>query len=257
LRYLSRENLVANEDPDRPEDPWLTLAEIAEELRVNPATVRQWVAKGRLEATRVGQRKLLVRRSELDRVLEGAGAPAASAEISAPSSATPAPRRPQFPVSELQPAEASVSAPVASGAVRDAIDSVRVADRAWESALTASELAPPDPGFAARVHAIADAAEREGSALLNAAINVGLRWSSRPGARGMRLSHELRPGGNRPGPPELWERFDAGIERLGIAMEGTELSAVAYAFTELSEVLRLIADELEKAGPGWALPQAG
>ena len=73
----------------------------------------------------------------------------------------------------------------------------------------------------------------------------------------MRLSHELRSGGNRPGPPELWQRFDAAIERLGIAMEGTELSAVAHAFTELSEVLRLIADDLESAGPGWALPHAG
>jgi excisionase family DNA binding protein len=249
---------MANEDPDRPDDPWLTLAEIADELRVNPATVRQWVAKGRLEATRVGQRKLLVRRSELDRVLEGAGAPAAGGHVSASTdTSTPVPRRPQFPVSELQPADESVSAPVASGVVRDAIDLVRMADRGWESALTASELAPPDPGFALRVRAIADAAEREGSALLNAAVNVGLRWSSRPGARGMRLSHELRAGGNRPGPPALWERFDAAIERLGIAMEGTELSAVAYAFSELSAVLWLIADELESAGPGWALPQAG
>lgn len=248
---------MANEDPDRPDDPWLTLAEIAHELRVNPATVRQWVAKGRLEATRVGQRKLLVRRSELDRVLEGAGAPAASAEISPQSSATPAPRRPQVPVSDLQPAEDSAAETIGSQVVRDAIDLVRMADRGWESALKASELAPPDPSFAMRVRAIADAAEREGSALMNAAVNVGLRWTSRPGARGMRLSHELRPGGNRPGPPELWERFDAAIELLGIAMEGTELSAVAYAFTELSEVLRLIADTLESAGPGWALPQAG
>ncbi len=224
---------------------------------MNPATVRQWVAKGRLEATRVGQRKLLVRRSELDRVLEGAGAPAGGSEISAPSSATPALRRPQVPVSELQPGEGLAADVDGSGVVRDAIDLVRMADRGWESALTASELAPPDPGFAVRVRAIADAAEREGSALLNAAVNVGLRWSSRPGARGMRLSHELRPGGLRPGPPELWERFDASVERLGIAMGGTELSAVAHAFTELSDVLRLIADELESAGPGWALPEAG
>jgi ABC-2 type transport system permease protein len=52
------------------DDPWLTVAEIAEELRVNPATVRLWVSKGTLPATRAGQRKLLIRRSDLDRMLE-------------------------------------------------------------------------------------------------------------------------------------------------------------------------------------------
>src|SRR5947209_19873247 len=58
-------------EPDDVEgDPWLTVAEIAEELRVNPATVRLWVSKGALPATRAGQRKLLIRRSDLDRMLE-------------------------------------------------------------------------------------------------------------------------------------------------------------------------------------------
>jgi len=52
------------------EDPWLTVAEIASELRVNPATVRLWVSKGTLPATRAGQRKLLIRRSDLDAMLE-------------------------------------------------------------------------------------------------------------------------------------------------------------------------------------------
>lgn len=53
------------------EDPWLTLAEIADELRVNPSTVRLWVSQGQLRASRAGQRKWLVRRSELDRMLGG------------------------------------------------------------------------------------------------------------------------------------------------------------------------------------------
>ncbi len=52
-------------------DPWLTLAEIADELRVNPATVRQWASKGQLKASRAGVRKWIVRRSELDRMLAG------------------------------------------------------------------------------------------------------------------------------------------------------------------------------------------
>ncbi len=55
---------------DQAEDPWLTLAEIAKALRVNPATVRLWVSRGKLNAKRAGQRKLLVQRSEPNRMLE-------------------------------------------------------------------------------------------------------------------------------------------------------------------------------------------
>lgn len=51
------------------QDPWLTLAEIAQELRVSAATVRLWVSQGRLGATRAGARKWLVRRSELERMI--------------------------------------------------------------------------------------------------------------------------------------------------------------------------------------------
>ena len=61
---------VSDVDPEDLEDPWLTVAEIASELRVNPATVRLWVSKGTLPATRAGQRKLLIRRSDLDAMLE-------------------------------------------------------------------------------------------------------------------------------------------------------------------------------------------
>jgi excisionase family DNA binding protein len=61
-------DLPAQHDLDAP-DSWLTIAEIAAELRVNPATVRLWIARRRLPATRPGQRKLLVRRSDVDRML--------------------------------------------------------------------------------------------------------------------------------------------------------------------------------------------
>ena len=37
---------------------------------VNPATVRQWVSKGQLKASRAGVRKWIVRRSDLDRMLD-------------------------------------------------------------------------------------------------------------------------------------------------------------------------------------------
>ena len=53
---------MTDAEPDRTEDPWLTVAEIAAELRINPATVRLWIARGKLKARRAGQRKLLVQR---------------------------------------------------------------------------------------------------------------------------------------------------------------------------------------------------
>ena len=85
---------MTENEPDPAEDPWLTLAEIAEELRVNPATVRLWISRGRLKAMRAGQRKLLVRRSELDRMLT----------LADPSRAEPAqPRDPGSAPSGLLP----------------------------------------------------------------------------------------------------------------------------------------------------------
>jgi hypothetical protein len=34
------------------DDPWLTVAEVAAELRLNPATIRLWISKGQLTAVR-------------------------------------------------------------------------------------------------------------------------------------------------------------------------------------------------------------
>ena len=54
-------------------DPWLTSAEIAAELRVVPATVRLWISRDQLNATRAGRRKFLVRRSDGNRMLAEPG----------------------------------------------------------------------------------------------------------------------------------------------------------------------------------------
>ena len=129
---------------------------------------------------------------------------------------------------------------------RVAVDQVLLADRLWKAALDASEFAPPDAGFAARVRGVADASEQEAAALRLADAS-GVGWNPVPDTRRMRLSYELRPGGNRPGPIQLWERFDAAVEWLGVAMEGVAVSAVARAFAELSEVARAIAAELDRA----------
>src|SRR5579859_2022724 len=88
--------------PIRPvpgEDPWLTVPQLAEELKIHPATVRIWIKAGRLRAVRVG-REWRLRRSEIDRALTSDASPAyaehdaASApEPTSVQSITPAPRQ--------------------------------------------------------------------------------------------------------------------------------------------------------------------
>ena len=57
-------------------DEYLTVAEIAGELKLNQQTVRNWIDRGELRAVRAGSRRVRVRRSDLDRMLsEGATAP--------------------------------------------------------------------------------------------------------------------------------------------------------------------------------------
>lgn len=60
---------------DSLEDTFLTVAEVAELLKLNQQTVRNWIDQGSLPALRVG-RRVRIRRSDLERVLEqGATAP--------------------------------------------------------------------------------------------------------------------------------------------------------------------------------------
>jgi excisionase family DNA binding protein len=61
-----------------PEDSFLTVAEVAEMLKLNQQTVRNWIDQGSLPALRVG-RRVRIKRSDFERVLErsytgGAGA---------------------------------------------------------------------------------------------------------------------------------------------------------------------------------------
>lgn len=52
------------------EDELLTLPQIAQILQLNPSTVRLWVTEKRLPAQKAGGRKWLVRRGDLERMLE-------------------------------------------------------------------------------------------------------------------------------------------------------------------------------------------
>jgi excisionase family DNA binding protein len=50
------------------EDPFLTVAEVAEILRLNQQTIRNWIDAGSLPAVRIG-RRVRIKRSDLDRLL--------------------------------------------------------------------------------------------------------------------------------------------------------------------------------------------
>lgn len=218
------------------DDPWLTLAEIAEELRVNPATVRLWVARGQLKATRAGQRKWLVRRFELDRMLTATSEPSPQAARESGEAFPAPPRRPLPPEAE-PPTTKGAEQPGRVIEGRDAAELVRLADRNLNEALAASRYAPPSSGYLDRLRAIADGFEHAASALRNAASAVGLRWRGHSTFGWDDLPYELRPNGNRPGGPELWEDFDAAIERLSITFSGTDVRAVADAQAEVRDTL--------------------
>ena len=51
------------------EDSFLTVAEVAETLKLNQQTVRNWIDQGSLPALRVG-RRVRIRRSDFERLIE-------------------------------------------------------------------------------------------------------------------------------------------------------------------------------------------
>lgn len=122
---------------------------------------------------------------------------------------------------------------------------VRQAGNGWADAMRAHKLAPPDPGFAARLTALSQAAAGEQVAWEHAHA-AGLQWRPIPGAEGADPPYELRPGTGRRGPEALWTRFDASVSALNRAITGTDAAAVADAFGELSEVAAQLADAVAR-----------
>ncbi len=243
-----RSEVVSLAEHDRPDwdDPWLTPTEIAKEIRVNAATIRLWISKGLLPATRAGQRKLLVRRSEVMRLL---------AENSSAGGVQPY-RRPQHPrYAGMADPGASIKGGWSTSSLfaregdpeefRAAAQALQEADRRWDAAQAASDNPPPDPGFCSRVRAFAEACEQQARSLKAAAEVPGLVWTPEPDAREMVLSYELRPAATRPGPARLWQRFDSAVQLLGIAKEGVTMSLVAAGYAEVAVVMHDIADALE------------
>jgi hypothetical protein len=122
---------------------------------------------------------------------------------------------------------------------------VRQAGNGWAEAMRAHKLAPPDPGFAARLSALAQAAATEQVAWEHANA-AGFHWRPIPEAQGAEPPYELRPGTGRRGPEELWSRFDASVSALNSAITGSDAAAVADAFGELSEAAGELADAVAR-----------
>jgi excisionase family DNA binding protein len=55
--------------PNEVEESYLTVAEVAETLKLNQQTVRNWIDQGSLPALRVG-RRVRIKRSDFERILE-------------------------------------------------------------------------------------------------------------------------------------------------------------------------------------------
>jgi hypothetical protein len=118
---------------------------------------------------------------------------------------------------------------------------VRQARDGWATAMRAHIMAPPDDGFAARLHALADAAETE-QITWEHAHAAGLLWRPVPGAENAQPPYELRPGTGRRGPDELWARFDVAVTALNRAITGSDAAEVADAFGETAEAAHALAD---------------
>lgn len=241
-----------NADGGEPrDDPWLTLGEIAQELRVNPATVRLWVSKGQLEATRAGMRKWIVRRSELERMLASANPAPDEAVNDGAAPETSDSRRPNSDAPlATDGAESTFLPPV--GTRESAIKLVEHANDSVQRAFTASAFAPPSTGYPDRLRAIADAFEHLGATLLHASRTTEAGWGGRDDWGPGHLPYEVRIGGNRPSLEGLWDSFDATFHALGQAMAGNDIVIVGQGFRQASEELfavaeRLSADDAQRA----------
>jgi hypothetical protein len=126
-------------------------------------------------------------------------------------------------------------------------DAVRGAQVSWAGAMRAHELAPPDPGFRGRLRALSEAAAAMRDAHARA-LESGLAWRPMAGSDRARPPYELRPGTGRRGPEELWERFDAAVERLNQAGAGDSLADLVAAYAAVSKAAAALADALLAAG---------
>jgi excisionase family DNA binding protein len=91
------------------DESFLTVAEVADWFKVNQQTVRNWIDQGRMPAVRVG-RRVRIRRSDFDRILEGGSSGGSSSPSTAPPPRSAGPSAEDFwsgePVGVAEPAPA-------------------------------------------------------------------------------------------------------------------------------------------------------
>jgi hypothetical protein len=136
------------------------------------------------------------------------------------------------------------------------VERMQTAGRNWEAALDAHALAPPDRNFPTRLRQLSSAAAEEAAAF-ELAAQGGLGWRSRTIEGEFTLAPELAPGMNRPGPEELWARFDQAVAGLAQALSGSSPAALAAAFSELSDVAGVLAVEAGRLYRGGRVARAG
>ncbi len=121
---------------------------------------------------------------------------------------------------------------------RDSFDS-------WQGALESHRLAPPDAGFSARLAGLAQAAGEQAHVYRAAATDYEwVPYSAPQGAPASKPPYELQSGTGRRGPQDLWQRFDAAVERLSASTEGHDMLAVANAYEELAMIAGELADAI-------------
>jgi hypothetical protein len=124
------------------------------------------------------------------------------------------------------------------------VQRMQTAGHAWESALDAHALAPPDASFPRRLAALSAAAAEQATAF-ELAAQGGLGWRSRAITEEFALAPELAPGMNRPGTTELWARFDEAVAGLARTLAGTSVPNLAAAFAELSDIAGELATDVQ------------
>jgi excisionase family DNA binding protein len=76
---LVRRPMSPDPRPPTSQDEFLTVHEVAALLRLNPQTVRNWIAAGQLPAVRIG-RRVRITRADLERTIEQGHSPVSTSE---------------------------------------------------------------------------------------------------------------------------------------------------------------------------------
>jgi hypothetical protein len=122
---------------------------------------------------------------------------------------------------------------------------LRLAEADWTEALDAHIYAEPNPAFAQRLRAYAEASRRQQQAFEYAG-QERLEWNPLPPTPERPPPYELSPESGRVGPPELWARFDEAYARWDKALEGRSMTAIAEGFGEMAQAAEILADAVER-----------